>query len=225
MSDEQPDASPGDPDPGSVSDPTPGEVADVAAQVAAYDESLGESVAAAGHRLAAVVKERDRLDEEVDELTERVQRVQADFENYKKRAERQQEEMKARATEDLVERLLEVRDNLARALEQDEDTDLRDGVEATLREFDRVLEEEGVERIDPGTGEPVDPRRHEVLHRESDDAETIASVFRPGYEMAEKVLRPAQVTVGVPEEDHTSTAEEEASESESDTAETVDDAT
>ncbi|MFB6103746.1 MAG: nucleotide exchange factor GrpE [Halobacteriaceae archaeon] len=180
----------------------------LAAEVAAYDESLGEAVASAGRELEAVRRERESLAEEVEELTDRVQRVQADFQNYKKRADRKQEEIRERATEDLVERLLEVRDNLERALEQDVDADVRDGVEATLREFDRVLDDEGVERIDPDEGAAVDPRRHEVVHREAEDAEAISSVYRPGYAMAEKVLRPAQVTVGPDSE-----ADEESEES------------
>jgi len=168
----------------------------VAAEVAAHDEALGEAVAATGDRLRRVRQERAELAAEVEELTERVQRVQADFQNYKKRAEEQQAQIRERATEDLVERLLEVRDNLERALDQDADADVRDGVEATLREFDRVLDDEGVERIEPAVGADVDPRRHEVVHRESESADAIASVYRPGYAMAEKVLRPAQVTVG-----------------------------
>lgn len=175
---------------------SPAEIDAVAAQVAAYDEALGEAVAKLGGRLQRVEAENESLNEDVEELTDRVQRVQADFQNYKKRAERRQEELEARATEDLVERLLEVRDNLDRALDQEEDTDVRDGIQATVREFDHVLAEEGVDRIDPDPGEPVDPRRHEVLHRETEDADTITSVYRPGYVMADKVLRPAQVTVG-----------------------------
>lgn len=209
----------------SEEEPSPEEVAAVAAQVAAYDETLAGRVAAAGRHLESVTEDRNRLAEDVEELTDRVQRVQADFQNYKKRAERQQEEIKARATEDLVERLLEVRDNLQRALEQDAATDVRDGVEATLRAFDRVLDAEDVDRIDPPTGASVDPHRHEVVHRESEDADAITAVYRPGYEMAEKVLRPAQVTVGDPEDTETTTADADDADSAVDAAGTPDDAT
>jgi molecular chaperone GrpE len=170
---------------------------DLVAEVAAHDEDLADEVAALRDRaddLEATVEERAA---EIDDLTDRLKRTQADYQNYKKRAKRQQEEIRERATEDLVERLLDVRDNLARALDQDEDADIRDGVEATLRSFDRVLEEEDVEHIDPEPGAAVDPQRHEVMLRvESDQpADTVAEVYRPGYEMAGTVLQAAQVTV------------------------------
>ncbi len=173
------------------------------------DEALVERVAEIDdERLAAelsalrslVERLDERLDDrkaEVDDLQSRLARKQADFQNYKKRQQDRLEDEKARATEDLVERLLDVRDNLARALEQDEGADIRGGVESTLGQLDREFEREGVEVIEPDTGEPTDPGRHEVLMRvESDEPEgSVADVHRPGYEMAGKVLRPAQVTV------------------------------
>jgi len=110
---------------------------------------------------------------------------------------RRREEERKRATEGLVEPLLDVRDNLQRALEQDEDVDIRDGVESTLRQFDDVLEAEDVTEIAPEAGEEVDPHRHEVLARvEADVPEgTVADIHRQGYAMADSVLREAQVTV------------------------------
>jgi molecular chaperone GrpE len=136
-------------------------------------------------------------EERVEDLEEQLKRKQAEFQNFKKRMERKQEEQKARATEELVERLLDVRNNLVRALEQDEDTDIRGGVRTTLDQFDRVLDAENVVAIEPEPGEEVDPQRHEVLMRvESDQPEgTVDELHRPGYEMAEKVLQAAQVTV------------------------------
>lgn len=135
--------------------------------------------------------------ERADDLEERLKRKQADFQNYKKRQKRKLEDEKQRATEDLVTRLLDVRDNLARALDQDEDVDIRDGVASTLDQFDQQLDRENVTPIEPEPGEEVRPQRHEVLATiESDEPEdAIAVVHRPGYEMAEKVLRPAQVAV------------------------------
>jgi len=135
--------------------------------------------------------------ERADDLESRLKRKQADFQNYKKRQKERLEEQKQRATEDLVERLLEVRDNLARALEQDESADIRDGVDTTLDQFDDELDRENVSVIEPDPGATVDPQRHEVLIRmEADQPEdSVAELHRPGYEMAGKVLRPAQVAV------------------------------
>jgi len=136
-------------------------------------------------------------EERVEGLEGKLKRKQAEFQNFKKRMERKQEEEKERATEELVERLLDVRNNLVRALEQDEDADIRGGVRSTLDQFDRVLDAENVTSIEPGPGAEVDPQRHEVLMRvESDQtAGTVDELHRPGYEMAGKVLQAAQVTV------------------------------
>jgi molecular chaperone GrpE (heat shock protein) len=143
--------------------------------------------------------EVESLREEREDLKGKLARKQADFKNYKERQKRKQEQLKERATEDLVERLVDVRDNLKRALDQDVDDDesIRGGVEMTLKEFDRVLADENVEEISPEAGEDVDPQRHEVMVRvDSDQPEgTVAEVFNPGYEMADRVIQAAQVTV------------------------------
>ncbi|GAD51797.1 heat shock protein GrpE [Halarchaeum acidiphilum MH1-52-1] len=171
----------------------------LAERVAEYDEDLAEEVADVVSDRNELAEDVEDLEAEVEDLEERLQRVQADFQNYKKRAKRKQEETEERATEDLVTRLLDVRDNLTRALaEESNDADsLREGVEMTKRELDRVFEDEGVEEIAPEPGTETDPHRHEVmLEVSSDEPEgTVAEVYRPGYEMGGKVLRAAQVTV------------------------------
>ncbi|MFC7077522.1 nucleotide exchange factor GrpE [Haloarcula halophila] len=160
-------------------------------------DDIARELAALRARTEQLEADRDSLEAERDELESKLKRKQADFQNFKKRMEKRQEEEKQRATEDLVTRLFGVRDNLKRALEQDEDADIRDGVEATLRQLDDAFDAEGVDVIEPDPGQDVDPTQHQVLARvESDEAAgTIAEVHRPGYEMAEKVLREAQVTV------------------------------
>jgi molecular chaperone GrpE len=158
--------------------------------VAREIQSLRQRVDAAEEALAA---EEARA----EELESKLKRKQADFQNFKKRMEKRREEEQARATEALVERLLDVRDNLVRALEQDEDVDIREGVAKTLDTFDRVLDAENVVTIEPEAGADVDPQRHEVLLKVASDQPpgTVDSLQRPGYEMAGKVIRPAQVTV------------------------------
>ena len=165
-----------------------GDVADLEARVAELEARVDEQEDELAEREA-----------EVADLTERLQTKQADFQNYKQRAKKRQDEIRERATEGLVERLLDVRDNLGRALEDDSDDveSLREGVKLTRKEFDRVLDAEGVDEIAPEPGSEVDAQRHEVMMRvESDQpAGTVASVYRPGYEMGGKILRAAQVTV------------------------------
>lgn len=164
---------------------------------AASTEEVAREIDALRERVTDAERRVEQRREETDELESQLKRKQAEFQNYKKRTERQQEERKARATEDLVSRLLDVRDNLQRAVEQDADADIRPGVESTAEQFDRILDDEGVTSIEPDPGSEVDPQRHEVMLRvDSDQPEdTIAEVYRPGYEMGGKVLRAAQVTV------------------------------
>ena len=147
-----------------------------------------------------------------EELESKLKRKQAEFENYKKRQEREREKLEERATEAFVERVVGVRDDLVRALGQDEDADIRDGVEATLATFDEVLAEEGVDPVEPEPGAEVDPVRHEVLMREpSDHPEgTVVRCYRPGYVMAGKVVQTAQVTVSEGEADEGETDVEES---------------
>ena len=141
--------------------------------------------------------ELDAKADEIDTLTDKLQRSRADFQNYKKRMEDKQAEMEARATEDLVSRFTTIRGNLVRALDQDEDADIRPGIQSTLDEFDAILQAENVEIISPDPGDAVDPQRHEVMMRvEGDQPEgTVVDVYQDGYEMAGKVLQEAQVTV------------------------------
>ena len=173
------------------------DAADLAARVEEYDADLAAAVADLESRLGETEAELEAKTERVDELENALARSKADFKNYKKRAKRREEEIRERATEDFVGRIVSVRDNLVRALDQDEGADIRPGVESTVEEFDRILAEEDVTEIAPEPGSDVDPTRHEVLMRVGADQPegTVAEVYRPGYEMAGSVLREAQVTV------------------------------
>jgi molecular chaperone GrpE len=160
-------------------------------------ETVAAELAAFRDRVETLEDTLQERTEEVADLESRLKRKQADFQNYKKRQKERMEEEKMRATEDLVRRLLDVRDNLERALEQDEDADIRGGVESTLRQFDEQLERENVEPIEPDPGDETDPTRHETLATVASELPegTVARIHRPGYEMAGKVVRPAQVAV------------------------------
>ncbi|TKX78193.1 nucleotide exchange factor GrpE [Halorubrum sp. SD626R] len=170
--------------------------------VAEHDEDLAEEVAALEDELAETRAELLEKEEEIDELTSKLARVRADFSNYKQRAKQKQEDIRERASESLVERITPVRNDLLRALDQEEGSDLRPGVESTLEKFDEVLADEGVEPIDPEPGSDVDPARHQVMLRvESDQPDgTVHEVYEPGYEMGDRVVNEAKVTVSADEE-------------------------
>ena len=169
----------------------------LAAAVAEHDEALAREVAALEAELDETRDELLGAEAEAEELTSKLARVKADFSNYKQRAKRKQDEIRERASEQLVERITPVRNDLLRALDQEEGSDLRPGVESTLEKFDEVLAEEGVEPIAPEPGDEVDPSRHQVMLRvESDQPEgTVHEVYEPGYEMGDRVVSEAKVTV------------------------------
>ena len=150
------------------------------------EATVDEAVEAAEQ---AVATDLGQLARERDQYRELAQRIQADFENYKKRILKQQTEHLERAAETLVDKLLPVLDtfDLARAHGQG-----LDQVYATLLE---VLAKEGLERIDP-VGREFDPNEADaVAHEEGDGAQVVSAVLRPGYRWKGRVLRPAMVKV------------------------------
>jgi molecular chaperone GrpE len=150
-------------------------------------------------RAIAELEERvARLEAERDEYLADVQRVAADFDNYRKRAAREPESLVARAHERLVKDLLPVLDDLERALEaaeQHEEAKLEDGVRLVHRELRDTLEKEGLVEIE--TDGAFDPHVHEALlsqPSEEDDG-AILQVIQKGYRLGDRVLRPARVVI------------------------------
>jgi molecular chaperone GrpE len=151
----------------------------------------------AADRVAALEAERD-------ELLDRLRRVAADFDNYRKRAARDQEQLVARAHERLMKALLPVVDDLERALvaaAEHEEAKLHEGVELVARELHAALKREGLEEID--TTGSFDPHVHEALLSHPSEAEegAVVEVLQKGYRLGDRVLRPARVVVsqGTPE--------------------------
>ena len=142
--------------------------------------------------LAAVTAERD-------EYLDLVQRVQADFENYRKRSVREQERLVAHAHERLVRELLPVLDDLERALEaaeRHEEAQLVEGVKLVEKSLRASLAKEGLAEID--TDGPFDPHVHEALLTQPSDASasgSILEVVQRGYRFGDRVVRPARVIV------------------------------
>ena len=163
------------------------------------DERTHETEAEATEQDAAatVAADLDELVQEKEELRELAQRVQADFENYRKRVLREQTQLVERANEGLIEQLLGVLDNLDLALKSLEGADekVRKGVELVANELLGVLEKAGLERID-ALGKPFDPTEHEAVAQEDGEGEpVVCDVLRTGYRLKGRVLRPATVRV------------------------------
>lgn len=134
---------------------------------------------------------------ERDAFLNDLRRLQADFENYKKRVIKQQTELLERAAEALVVKLLPVIDSLDLAVAH-ADTSGDDEARALLQVaamLDDLLGKEGLERIDP-LGERFDPTAHEaVMHEEGGEDPEVTEVLRPGFRWKGRVIRPAMVKV------------------------------
>ncbi|MHB8761083.1 MAG: nucleotide exchange factor GrpE [Coriobacteriia bacterium] len=126
------------------------------------------------------------------------QRIQADFDNYRKRMAREQEEACKRANQRLITYLLPVVDNLERALAHaPADDPLNEGVRMVLQQMLDVFAKEGVERIEP-EGEVFDPTQHQAVgqaERPDVPDSTCVEVYQQGFRMHGRVLRPASVVV------------------------------
>ena len=145
------------------------------------------------------------LQQEVDRFKELYLRKMADFENYRKRQEREMVEFRRLANSDLLRDLFPVLDNLERALDVpgSEGSGLRAGVELVLHQFKEILGRFGVVEIDP-QGLPFDPTVHEALARHetaSVPENTVVKVLEKGYLLGERLLRPARVVVAVRADD------------------------
>ena len=152
---------------------------------------------------ATPTEDPEVLRRERDTLREQLLRRRAEFENFKKRVERDRSQAAFEAAAAIFRELVPTVDNLERALASgaDEDT-LRQGVELSYRELLTLLEGQGVEVHDP-VGRPFDPRIHQALMHEAAPgfAEgTVVAVFRKGYSYKDRLLRPALVKVAKAEE-------------------------
>jgi molecular chaperone GrpE len=142
--------------------------------------------------------ELEALQKERDELLDTLQRVQAEFDNYRKRAARDQQSLVTRAHERLVKELLPVLDDLERALEAaeaHEEAKLEEGVSLVTRSFADVLRKEGLEEIP--TDAKFDPHVHEALLSQPSETEEgcVIEVLQKGYRLGDRVIRPARVVI------------------------------
>ena len=150
------------------------------------------------HEVVDVVDDLAAVTRERDEYLDSLQRLKAEFDNYRKRAAREQQNLVGRAHERLVNDLLPVLDDLTRALEaaeQHEEAALEEGVRLVHRQLAQILEKEGLAEID--TEGVFDPHVHEALLSQPSDAESgsVIEVLQKGYRLGDRVLRPARVII------------------------------
>jgi molecular chaperone GrpE len=139
-------------------------------------------------------------DDRVQELTGDLQRVQAEFVNYRRRAEMEKADITDFAKTRVVREFLKVRDSFDQELAHrpaDADANWAKSIDAIRNQFDQVLAALGVERFE-SVGQPFDPHRHEALAMEDGDGdqEVVVEELQPGYLLGDTVLRHAMVKVG-----------------------------
>jgi molecular chaperone GrpE len=140
-----------------------------------------------------------KLREERDILFDRLARLQAEFDNYRKRAAKENDDFRDYAVADAARQLLPVIDNLSLAIKNAsaKPEDFRKGVELILKQLQSALEKMKVQRIS-AQGEPFDPRFHEAIEMVESDAvpdHHVLEELQPGYRMKDRLLRPAMVRV------------------------------
>jgi molecular chaperone GrpE len=151
--------------------------------------------------LKSQIQEKDteiqEKDKSLEEYQERILRMQADFDNYKKRNEKELQEYVNYANEGLIIKIIEAYEDLQRALNSRKSDDLQEGVELIYQKLTKILEEEGLEEI-PCEGENFDPFRHEALmaedHDEYENGKVIEELGR-GYTLNSKVIKYSKVKV------------------------------
>ncbi len=171
------------------------------------EEVLEESVAAAGEAESEQVSD-DPLDMlaaaqmEAIEARQDMLRMQADMENLRKRLVREQEKARRRTLERFMSDLLPVRDSLERGLEAASDPAasvdaLREGKQLIMKMLSKVMGDHGLQTIDPA-GEAFDPEKHEamtMLPSPDHDENTVIDVLEKGYQLHDRLIRPAKVVV------------------------------
>lgn len=167
-----------------------------------FEELDGIQIELSREELIEEVKEKNKkieeMDAEIDDLLSRLQRLQADFVNYRKRSQREKAEMSARGKIKLCASLLPVIDNFERALKSEEsESDFYKGVEMIYNQLLKTFADQGIEEI-LAKGEEFNPEYHEAIMRvESEEFEegTVVEVVQKGFTLDDRVIRPAMVKV------------------------------
>ena len=146
-------------------------------------------------------KKKDPRDEKIEELTDRVKRQMAEFENFRKRTDKEKSAMYEMGAKDIIERILPVIDNFERGLatvpEDAKETPLAEGMEKIYKQFQKTLEEAGVKPIE-AVGQEFDPNFHNAVMHVDDDSlgeNIVAEELQKGYMYRESVVRHSMVKV------------------------------
>jgi molecular chaperone GrpE len=163
-------------------------------------ETIDASLEEVAEEFVEELSELDQARADAEEFRDRYVRLQAEWDNFRKRTATEREQERLRAAEKLVERLLPIVDDLERAIEHSDtanEESLKEGISAVYNKLADVLDREGVKTIDP-LGAAFDANLHQAVGKEEDASvpdETVTQVYQKGYGMGDRVLRAAMVVV------------------------------
>jgi molecular chaperone GrpE len=178
-------------------EPVENELEENRAEAVATSDQTG---AAARERLSAEMealkKQLSDAESKTSEYKDNWLRAQAEFQNFRRRLDRDNEMMHATMKGDIIKKLLPVLDDLERALQnRSADDPWANGIELVARKFQTILENEGVKKIE-AVGTEFDPNFHEAIsHEPADGTQHVIGVLQNGYMIGERVIRPALVRV------------------------------
>ena len=160
-------------------------------------EELQNELKQKNEEIEKLANEVEKIENEKNEYISHLQRLQADFENFKKITDKRNQDLIKFSNENIIKEFLDCYEDFGRALETENNEDLRDGIELIYNKFSDILKKEGVEEI-PAKGEKFDLNKHEALMvQESDDVENgyIIDELMKGYMYKDKVLKYSKVIV------------------------------
>ncbi|MPQ24557.1 nucleotide exchange factor GrpE [Bacillus paralicheniformis] len=178
------------------------ELNETEAETAEAEQTAAEADATAEDTQTEMLeKQLKELQERLEEKENKLLRVQADFENYKRRARLDREAAEKYRSQHIISDLLPALDNFERALQIDPDNEqtksLLQGMEMVHRQILEALKNEGVEQI-PSVGEQFDPNMHQAVMQVEDEAyesNAVVEELQKGYKLKDRVIRPSMVKV------------------------------
>jgi len=143
------------------------------------------------------IQEIEEKDQKIEDYYSHLQRLQADFENYKKRTEKEMNELSSHANEKLIIKIIEIYEDLERSLNTESNEEVKKGVEIMYKKLKNLLEKEGLSEI-PTEGQKFDPFKHEaVMTEKHDDYDNgvIIEELSKGYTLKSKIIKFSKVKV------------------------------
>jgi molecular chaperone GrpE len=178
-----------------------GEGEEVIQQGSSHDEKDQDYIINLENQLSQTEEERQKAKEEADNNLNRLRYLMADFDNYRKRMERQVESKINQGKAELILKFVSIQDDLSRAVETAKqgksEQVVIEGLEGILRNVETLFDAEGVKEIET-TGTPFDPNIHDAISFKYDDTvpeNTVIAEIRKGYMISDKVLRPSLVEI------------------------------